>query len=49
MVLIGYLIFFDPPKESTAAALSRTLKNMGSTTKVLTGDSPEVTNIFSRD
>jgi Mg2+-importing ATPase len=41
MVLIGYLIFFDPPKPSTAAALSR-LKDYGVTTKVLTGDSPEV-------
>jgi Mg2+-importing ATPase len=41
MVLIGYLIFFDPPKPSTAAALSR-LQEYGVTTKVLTGDSPEV-------
>src|SRR5574344_1574990 len=41
MVLIGYLIFFDPPKESTAKALAH-LKEYGVTTKVLTGDSAEV-------
>jgi Mg2+-importing ATPase len=41
MVLIGYLIFFDPPKESTAQALKH-LKEYGVTTKVLTGDSTEV-------
>jgi Mg2+-importing ATPase len=47
MVLIGYLIFFDPPKESTKAALSR-LQEYGVGIKVLTGDSPEVTQyIFS--
>jgi magnesium-transporting ATPase (P-type) len=41
MVLIGYLIFFDPPKESTAKR-SSTFKEYGVTTKVLTGDSAEV-------
>jgi Mg2+-importing ATPase len=41
MVLIGYLIFFDPPKESTAQALAH-LREYGVTTKVLTGDSAEV-------
>jgi Mg2+-importing ATPase len=47
MVLIGYLIFFDPPKESTKAALSR-LQEYGVGIKVLTGDSPEVTQyVFS--
>ena len=47
MVLIGYLIFFDPPKESTARALAR-LKEYNVTSKVLTGDSAEVAEyIFS--
>src|SRR5574344_1211173 len=41
MVLIGYLIFFDPPKESTAKAWAH-LKEYGDATKVLTGDSAEV-------
>lgn len=37
MVLIGYLAFLDPPKESTADAI-RALKAHGVTTKILTGD-----------
>lgn len=41
MVLIGYLAFLDPPKESSAAAI-RALAAHGVTTKVLTGDSPRV-------
>lgn len=41
MVLIGYLAFLDPPKESSAAAV-RALAAHGVATKVLTGDSPRV-------
>lgn len=41
MVLIGYLAFLDPPKESSAAAI-RALAAHGVATKVLTGDSPRV-------
>ncbi|WP_333789210.1 magnesium-translocating P-type ATPase [Parolsenella catena] len=41
MVLIGYLAFLDPPKESSAAAI-RALTAHGVATKVLTGDSPRV-------
>ena len=37
MVLLGYLAFLDPPKESTADAI-RALKDHGVTTKILTGD-----------
>lgn len=37
MVLIGYLAFLDPPKESTADAI-KALKDHGVTTKILTGD-----------
>ena len=41
MVLIGYLTFYDPPKESTKEALTR-LKGYGISIKVLTGDNPDV-------
>ena len=42
MVLIGYLAFLDPPKESTADAI-KALKEHGVTTKILTGDNEKVT------
>lgn len=42
MVLIGYLAFLDPPKETTKAALEA-LKNHGVGVKVLTGDNALVT------
>ena len=41
MVLIGYLAFLDPPKQSSAAAVE-TLRAHGVDTKVLTGDSARV-------
>ena len=42
MVLLGYLAFLDPPKESTAATI-KALKEHGVTTKILTGDNDKVT------
>ncbi len=42
MVLIGYLAFLDPPKESTAEAI-RALAAHGVHTKILTGDNEKVT------
>lgn len=42
MVLLGYLAFLDPPKESTANAI-KALKAHGVTTKILTGDNDKVT------
>ncbi len=42
MVLLGYLAFLDPPKESTESAI-RVLKEHGVTTKILTGDNDKVT------
>ena len=42
MILIGYLAFLDPPKESTEAAI-KALKKHGVSTKVLTGDNDLVT------
>lgn len=47
MVLIGYLAFLDPPKESTEEAL-KTLKSKGVTTKVLTGDNYKVTRCICK-
>lgn len=42
MVLMGYLAFLDPPKESTADAI-KALKAHGVATKILTGDNDKVT------
>ena len=42
MVLIGYLAFLDPPKETAAAAI-QALRDHGVTTKILTGDNDKVT------
>ena len=42
MVLMGYLAFLDPPKETTAAAL-KALQDHGVAIKILTGDSDKVT------
>lgn len=42
MVLIGYLAFLDPPKESATAAI-QTLHEYGVQVKVLTGDNDAVT------
>ncbi|MCL2748101.1 MAG: magnesium-translocating P-type ATPase [Oscillospiraceae bacterium] len=42
MVLIGYLAFLDPPKDSAADAIA-TLKEYGVEVKVLTGDNDAVT------
>lgn len=47
MVLIGYLAFLDPPKESTENAI-KTLKAYGVTTKILTGDNDRVTRCICK-
>ena len=47
MVLIGYLAFLDPPKESTADAI-RALKAHGVITKILTGDNDKVTRTICK-
>lgn len=47
MVLIGYLAFLDPPKESTADAI-QALKEHGVTTKILTGDNDKVTRTICK-
>lgn len=43
MVLMGYLAFLDPPKETTAQAIQK-LQEYGVATKILTGDNEKVTN-----
>ena len=47
MVLLGYLAFLDPPKESTADAI-QALKRHGVTTKILTGDNDKVTRTICK-
>lgn len=47
MVLIGYLAFLDPPKETTAEAI-RALNEYGVSVKVLTGDNEKVTCCICR-
>lgn len=47
MVLIGYLAFLDPPKETTASAI-QTLLEYGVTTKILTGDNDKVTRCICK-
>ena len=47
MVLLGYLAFLDPPKESTPDAI-KALKDHGVTTKILTGDNEKVTRTICR-
>jgi len=42
MVLLGYIAFFDPPKDSAAKAITA-LKKSGVTVKILTGDNDLVT------
>ncbi|MBE3065547.1 MAG: magnesium-translocating P-type ATPase, partial [Spirochaetes bacterium] len=48
LILLGYIAFFDPPKDSTAQAL-QALKNAGVVVKILTGDNELVTRKICRD
>ncbi len=48
MILLGYIAFFDPPKETTAQAL-KALKEAGVAVKILTGDNDLVTRKVCRD
>ncbi|MHB8520609.1 MAG: magnesium-translocating P-type ATPase [Limisphaerales bacterium] len=48
LILLGYIAFFDPPKDSAARAL-KTLRKMGVSTKILTGDNALVTQKVCRD
>jgi P-type Mg2+ transporter len=48
LVLLGYIVFYDPPKESAREAL-KLLANVGVNIKVLTGDNGLVTEKICRD
>jgi Mg2+-importing ATPase len=48
LILLGYLAFLDPPKDSAAKAISL-LKKSGVSTKILTGDNPLVTMKICRE
>ena len=48
MVLLGYIAFFDPPKDSANAALEA-LRKAGVQTKILTGDNALVTRKICKD
>lgn len=47
MVLMGYLAFLDPPKETTAAAI-KALNEYGVAIKVLTGDNDSITRYICK-
>ena len=48
MLLVGYIAFLDPPKETTAPAI-KALKQHGITVKILTGDNELVTAKVCRE
>ncbi|MFZ4387052.1 MAG: magnesium-translocating P-type ATPase, partial [Chthoniobacterales bacterium] len=48
MILLGYIAFLDPPKESARKAIA-SLAHYGVTTKILTGDNSLVTRKICKD
>jgi Mg2+-importing ATPase len=48
LILLGYIAFFDPPKESAAEAIA-SLKKTGVQVKILTGDNSLVTKKVCKD
>ena len=48
LILLGYIAFFDPPKDSAVAAL-RNLREMGIAVKILTGDNELVAKKVCKD
>lgn len=48
LILLGYIAFFDPPKESAAKAIKR-LRKLGVKVKILTGDNHLVTKKICKD
>ena len=48
LILLGFMTFFDPPKESAAPALAK-LKTYGVAVKVLTGDNELVTKKICKE
>ncbi len=48
LILLGYIAFFDPPKESASQAI-KSLQNAGVKVKILTGDNSLVTKKVCKD
>jgi P-type Mg2+ transporter len=48
LIIVGFVAFLDPPKESTAAALAE-LRNHGVEVKILTGDNAAITRKICGD
>ncbi len=48
LILLGYVAFFDPPKDSALKAVAE-LRRVGVSTKILTGDNELVTRKVCRD
>ena len=48
LILLGYIAFFDPPKDSAVVAL-RNLREMGIAAKILTGDNELVSKKVCKD
>jgi Mg2+-importing ATPase len=48
LILLGYIAFFDPPKDSAAEAIA-SLRNSGVRVKILTGDNSLVTKKVCKD
>lgn len=48
LILLGYIAFFDPPKDSAAQAI-KSLQNTGVKVKILTGDNSLVTKKVCKD
>lgn len=48
LILLGYIAFFDPPKDSAAQAI-KNLQNTGVKVKILTGDNSLVTKKVCKD
>lgn len=48
LILLGYIAFLDPPKGSAASAIAQ-LKEVGVSTKILTGDNSLVTRKICKD
>jgi len=48
LILLGYIAFFDPPKDSAAEAID-SLRNTGVKVKILTGDNSLVTKKVCKD
>ena len=49
LILLGYIAFFDPPKDTSATRASRRCARSGVAVKILTGDNELVTRKVCND